>query len=54
MRAATDPSTDHLMTFVMRCTLPLAVVGIVAAVLFIGWGSSVLRRVGDAARAREK
>jgi hypothetical protein len=29
MRAATDPSTDHLMTFAMRYTLALAVVSIV-------------------------
>jgi hypothetical protein len=30
-RAANDPSTDHLLTFAVRYTLPLAIVG-------IGWG----------------
>jgi hypothetical protein len=35
------PSTDHLLTFAMRHTLPLAVVVIVAALLFIRWRLSL-------------
>jgi hypothetical protein len=30
-RATNDPGTDHLLTFVVRYTLPVAVVGIVGA-----------------------
>lgn len=36
-RAANDPSTDRLPTFVMRYTWPLAIVGIVLVVLYTAW-----------------
>jgi len=36
-RAANDPSTDPLLTFGMRYTLPVALVGIVSLIAFLTW-----------------
>ena len=37
VNAANDPSTDPTITFAMRYTLPVALVGIVALVAFVAW-----------------
>jgi len=36
-KAANDPSTDPTITFAMRYTLPVALVGIVALLAFVAW-----------------
>ena len=36
-KAANDPSTDPIVTFAMRYTLPVALVGIIALLGFAAW-----------------
>ena len=40
-RAANDPSDDPTITAIMRYTLPMALIGIVAALAFIAWALSL-------------
>ena len=37
MKASNDPNVDPIETRVLRYTLPIAMVGIAAALTFIGW-----------------
>jgi hypothetical protein len=39
--AANDPSDDPTITVIMRYTLPMALIGIVAALAFIAWALSL-------------